>query len=165
MRILTTLVTRAHFGSDVVQFIYPPLIAQAFYLIRDPVLNPWGLSALLSLSVVCTLAIPYMLADRPPRWYSPSVLYVWGFYFLLYGFGGLRLIASGNIQPILCATIVFSIVLALNSHDYKLFWIAIAVSSFFKFYFIAFLLIPAIFWIENTFPAPCFYWHSAHVIH
>jgi hypothetical protein len=134
----------SNFGTGLVRFVYPPLVAEVFYKLSGLVLTPAGLSTLLITTIFCTLTIPYLLADCPKRWYSPRFLYLYGFYFVLFGFGGIRLVASGNIQPIICATIVASIFAAVRTHDYRLFWFALAFCSFIKIYFIAFMLVPVI---------------------
>ena len=135
---------RSLFGDGIIGFVYPPLVAEAFFIISGVALTPVGLTVLLIATVVSTLAIPYLLADCPKNWYSPQFLYIFGFYFVFNGLGGLRLVASGNIQPILCASIVASVVAAIRLQDYKFFWIALAFCSFFKFYFLVFLLVPLI---------------------
>ena len=134
----------SHFGIGLVRFVYPPFVAEAFYKLSGLVLTPVGLAILLIFTIGSTLGMPYLLAGSPKRWYSPKFLYLCGLYFVLYGFGGIRLVASGNIQPIVCAAVVISIVAAIRMQEYKLFWFALAFCSFIKIYFIAFLLVPLI---------------------
>ena len=134
----------SNFGAQIPQFPYPPLVAEAFYQLSGLFLTPGGLVILLIATIVSVLGIPYLLADFPRRWYSPKFLYMCGLYLVLFGFGGMRLVANGNIQPIVCAAIIVSIIAAVYRHDYKLFWIALAFCSFIKFYFLAFILFPLI---------------------
>ena len=133
----------SHFGMGM-HFVYPPFVAEAFYKLSGLVLTPVGLATLLIVTIISTLGIPYLLADSPKRWYSPKFLYLCGLYFVLWGFAGIRLVASGNIQAIICAAIVISIVAAVRMQEYKLFWFALAFGSLIKIYFIAFLLVPLI---------------------
>ena len=65
-------------GDGLVQFIYAPIVAEAFYKISGIILTPVGLAALLGLSIVCTLMIPYFLADSPSSWHSVELFYLYG---------------------------------------------------------------------------------------
>jgi hypothetical protein len=125
-------------------FVYPPLVAEAFYKFRWLFLTRTGLTLLLITHVISWLSIPYLLAGSPKNWHSRNFLYVWGLYLFLFGLGGMRLLVVGNLAAILFALIIFSIVVAVRTKDYKFFWVTILVCSFVKFYLLAFLLLPVI---------------------
>src|SRR6185437_2120284 len=131
-------------NSGTLQFVYPPLVAAFLYGLSGVALTTTGLTVLLTTAAISTLAIPYVLAGCPRNWFSPKTLYVFGFFFVLFGFGGIRLFLSGNIQSLVCGAIVVSIFIAVKRQDYWLFWIVLGISSFIKFYFLAFLLVPLI---------------------
>jgi hypothetical protein len=125
-------------------FVYPPLVARAFYALRWFLLSTPGLILLLTFHTIACVAIPYLLAGSPPDWRSRRWLYVWGLYLVLFGLGGLRLLAVGNISAILYAALIFSIVAAVKTKSYRLFWVAILVCAYVKFYLLAYLLFPVI---------------------
>ena len=125
-------------------FVYPPLVAEVFYTFQWLFITRTGLTLLLIIHVISWLSIPFLLAGSPKDWHSRNFLYVWALYLFLFGLGGMRLLVVGNIAAILFAPIIFSIVVAVRTKDYKLFWVTIFVCSFVKFYLLAFLLLPVI---------------------
>jgi hypothetical protein len=125
-------------------FRYPPLVADAFYTLRWLFLTPTGRALLFIVHVFSWLSIPYLLAGSPKNWFSRDWLYVWGLYLVLFGLGGMRLLVVGNVAAVLFALTILSLVLAVRSGNYKLFWVTILLCSFVKFYFIVFLLFPII---------------------
>jgi hypothetical protein len=125
-------------------FVYPPFVADAFYKFSWLFLTPVGWALLVIAHVVSWLSIPYLLAGSPKNWYSRDFLYIWALYLVLFGLGGMRLLVVGNISAALFALMVFSIVVAVRTKEYKWFWGTVLVCSFFKIYFLAFLLLPVI---------------------
>jgi len=126
------------------QFVYPPLFAQTAYKLKWLLLTPAGATGLLVTHVVSWFSIPYLLAGSPKNWRSRDFLLLCAFYIILFGRGGLKLFCSGNIACILSALMIFSIVVAIRTRSYKLFWVAIIICSSIKIYFLAFLLIPIV---------------------
>jgi hypothetical protein len=106
--------------------------------------TPLGRACLLVVQVVSWFSIPFLLAGSPKKWYSRDFLYVWGLYLILFGFSGMRVLAVGNPAGILNALMILSIVGAVRTRDYRLFWVAIIICSMVKFYYLAFLLLPII---------------------
>jgi hypothetical protein len=125
-------------------FVYPPFVADVFYTFRWLFLTRDGLFVLLLIHVASWISIPYLLAGSPKKWYARNFLYVWGLYLVLFGLGGMRLLIVGNTAAILMALIIFSIVVAVRTKNYMLFWPTILVCSFVKFYLLSFLLVPVI---------------------
>jgi hypothetical protein len=134
-------------------FRYPPFVADVFYQFRWLFLSPIGQGLLMLTHVAAWLSIPYLLAGSPRRWYSRDYLYVWGLYLVLFGVAGMRLLVVGNMAAALFAVIILSIVYAVQTKDYRPFWIAILICSFFKFYFIVLLLIPII--LDKKYVSAC----------
>jgi hypothetical protein len=132
-----------NFGVET-PFRYPPFIADAFYQLRWLFLSPIGQGLLIIAHIAAWLAIPYLLAGSPRRWYSRDYLYVWGLYLILFGLAGMRLLVVGNMAAALFAVMIFSIVHAVQSRDYRPFWITILACSFIKFYFLVLLLLPVV---------------------
>lgn len=124
-------------------FVYPPLIAHVFYIIWS-VLTPAGAVGLLVVHTISWVSIPYLLAGTQKNWRLQDFMLLFAFYIMFFGRGGLKLLCSGNIQCILSALTIFSIVFAVKTQSYKLFWIAIIICSSVKIYFIGFLLVPII---------------------
>jgi hypothetical protein len=127
-----------------VTFVYPPLVAEAFYKLSWFMTTSIGCACLLFVQIVSWISIPYLLAGSPTKWYSREFLYVWGLYLVLFGFSGMRIFAVGNPAGILNALIIASIVVAVRTRDYKVFWVAILICSMVKIYFLAFLMLPVI---------------------
>ena len=125
-------------------FMYPPFAAQIFHKFDWLFLTAGGRAVLAIAQVVSWIAIPYLLAGSPARWYSRKYLYVWGLYLVLFGLAGMRLLVVGNISALLFSTMIFAIVVAVRTGKYTLFWVTIIICSFVKFYFLVFLLFPAI---------------------
>jgi len=125
-------------------FVYPPFVATIFYELRWLFLTSAGLTILLIVHAISWLSIPFLLAGSPKDWYARNFLYVWGLFLILFGFAGTRLLVVGNIAALLLAVIIFSTVAAVRTKDYKLFWPAVLVCSFVKFYLLVFLLVPVI---------------------
>ncbi|HEY5504588.1 MAG TPA: glycosyltransferase 87 family protein, partial [Sedimentisphaerales bacterium] len=125
-------------------FVYPPLVAQAFYRLRWLLLTPVGWTVLITAHLISWVSIPYLLGGSPKKWNSRSFIYVWGLYLVLFGLGGTRLLVVGNIAGVLFALLIFSIVVAIRYKDYKLFWAMIILCTFVKPYFLGFLLFPVI---------------------
>jgi len=125
-------------------FMYPPFAAQIFYKFDWLFLTAGGRAGLAVAQVLSWIAIPYLLAGSPARWYSRSYLYVWALYLVLFGLAGMRLLVVGNISALLFSTMIFAIVVAVRTGKYTLFWITIVICSFVKFYFLIFLMFPVI---------------------
>ena len=125
-------------------FIYPPLVAEAFYKLRWLFQTSTGWVFIITAHVISWISIPYMLADSPKDWYSRNFLYVWGLYLVLFGLGGMRLLVVGNIAAILFALLILSIVVAIRTRNYEPFWVTIFLCSLVKFTFLGFLLVPII---------------------
>jgi hypothetical protein len=132
-----------NFGVET-PFRYPPFIADAFYHLRWLFLSPVGQGLLVAAHVIAWLSIPYLLAGSPRSWYSRDYLYVWGLYLVLFGLAGMRLLVVGNMAAALFAVMIFSIAYAVRTKDYRPFWLAILLCSFFKFYLLVLLLMPII---------------------
>ena len=131
-----------HFGVGQT-FVYPPFIARIFYL-TWLFLTPAGAAGLIIIHTISWISIPYLLAGLPKNWRSREFLLLCAFYIILFGRGGLKLLCSGNMQCLLSALTIFSIVVAIRTHSYKLFWVTILICSSIKIYFIGLLLIPMI---------------------
>ncbi len=131
-----------HFGVGQT-FVYPPFIAQIFYL-AWLLLTPAVAAVLIVIHAISWISIPYLLAGVPKNWRSREFLLLCAFYIILFGRGGLKLFCSGNIQCILSALTILSIVVAIRTHSYKFFWVTIFICSSIKIYFIGFLLLPII---------------------
>lgn len=125
-------------------FLYAPLVAKTFLKLSWLFITPVGLAVLLIIHTIGWLSIPYLLAGSPKYWYSRNFLCVFGLFLILFGLGGLKMFASGNIAGVQSALMIFSIALAIRTRDYKLFWVTILICSFIKIYFLAFLLFPII---------------------
>jgi hypothetical protein len=141
-----------HFGVET-PFRYPPFIAEVFHQFRWLFLSPVGQALLVVTHIAAWLSIPYLLAGSPRRWYSRDYLYVWGLYLILFGLAGMRLLVVGNMAAALFAIMILSIVHAVKTKDYRPFWVAILICSFFKFYFLVFLLTPII--LDKRYVSSC----------
>jgi Glycosyltransferase family 87 len=126
------------------QFVYPPFVAQIFYMLRWLFVTPSGLAILVIMHVIAWASIPYLLAGSPRKWYSWKFAYLFSFYMLLFGRGGLKILVSGNITGLLSALLILSMMVVVRSKRYKLFWFAILLYSSVKIYCLSFLLIPII---------------------
>ena len=118
-------------------------MAQTAYKLKWLLLTPAGATGLLFIHAVSWFSIPYLLAGSPKHWRLRDFLPLLAFYILFFDRGGLQLLCSGNMACILSALTIFSIVVAIKTESYNLFWAAIIVCPAVKIYFLAFVLVPS----------------------
>lgn len=134
----------AKYGTEIspFPFSYPPLIAAAFLKGQWLLNSSIGHALLIVALGTSWIAIPYLLANRPSDWYRRHNIWIFGLYLALFGFGGIKVFASGNIAGVLAASEIAAIVAAVRLKNYRAFWAVTFICSYIKLYFLAFLLIP-----------------------
>jgi hypothetical protein len=123
-------------------FTYAPIVLLVFDQLRWLFETRTGLVLLCVLHLAASIAVPLLL--MPPRYRPPSRDFGWffGAYLVAFGFWGLKLFASGNIEAILMCALLLALMASIKRGNYLLFWIALVLACQVKIYFICLAAVP-----------------------
>jgi hypothetical protein len=141
---VTTIAAKYGAETSPFPFSYPPIIAYLFLKASWIFSSFTGQAVFLLFLATCSLAIPLLQMGWPFQYCQRNIWWVFGLYLTLFGFGGTKVFASGNIAGILAVAEIVGIVVAIRFQTYRLFWIATFFCSYIKLYFLSFLLFPVI---------------------
>ena len=124
-------------------FVYPPLVAEAFYKLRWLFLTSTGRALLISAHIMSWISIPFMLATRK-RIGIRATFYMFGAF--INSFWSWRHETVGCRQYSRDTSCCFDFLdcCSCSTRTYELFWVTIFLCSLVKFTFLGFLLVPII---------------------